>query len=495
MTIIILLYFLCAVLLTFYGINCHVMVHLFKRRYRERVSADNKALSEFYGGRLPVNDPESAPDRLPKITTQLPIFNELNVAERIIDAVAAFVYPTGKHEIQVLDDLTDETRAIVAAKVDALRERGVNIKHLIRDNHHGFKAGALREGLTRAEGEFLAIFDADFVPPADFLLKAMPFFLLDGKLGFVQARWGHLNRHENIITRLQSIGINGHFMIEQSARNGNNLFMNFNGTAGVFRKQAIVEAGNWQDDTLTEDMDISYRIQLSGWGCRYLINLVAPAEIPRNINAFKSQQFRWAKGSIQTALKLLPRILRADYRRFVKLQALMHLTHYVIHPLMLFLAVMALPILLSDQPQLPSAAFGVFGILILLSCTGPSRLYFTAEYGLNNSTLRTFWLMPIMICFGCGLAINNTKAVIEAFGGKQSGFIRTPKNGYLKKKNYRPAGNTLFCIELFIGLWCLVGMAVYFASDLYLVGHFLLLYAAGYLYVGLLSWHHGVKNT
>jgi len=495
MKIIIFLYFLCAVLLTLYGINCHVMVYLFKRRHRERVRADNEALSGFYDGRFPVDYLEYAADRLPKVTTQLPVFNELNVAERIIDAVAAFVYPAGRHEIQVLDDSTDETRAIVAAKVDALRKKGVNIKHLIRDNRQGFKAGALRKGLTRAEGEFLAIFDADFVPPADFLLKAIPFFLLDDQLGFVQARWGHLNRHENIITRLQSIGINGHFMIEQSARNSNNLLMNFNGTAGVFRKQAIVEAGNWQDDTLTEDMDLSYRIQLAGWSCRYLINLVAPAEIPRNINAFKSQQFRWAKGSIQTALKLLPQILRADYSRFVKLQALVHLTHYMIHPLMFFLAIMALPILLSDQLQLSSVAFGVFGVLIFLSCSGPSRLYVAAERGLKNSILRTLLLMPIMICFGCGLAVNNTKAVIEAIGGKQSGFIRTPKNGFSKKKNYRTVGNILFFIELFTGLWCLAGMAVYFASDLYIVGHFLLLYAAGYLYVGFLSWHHGVKNT
>jgi cellulose synthase/poly-beta-1,6-N-acetylglucosamine synthase-like glycosyltransferase len=413
----------------------------------------------------------------------------------LIDAAAAVVYPRDRHEIQVLDDSTDETRQIVAAKVAELRRKGVDIKHITRRDRMGFKAGALRFGLERASGEYLAIFDADFVPPPDFLLKSIPFFINDSGLGFVQGRWGHLNRKESFITRLQSIGINGHFMVEQSARNYNGLFMNFNGTAGIFRKMAVLDAGNWQDDTLTEDMDLSYRIQLAGWRCRYLIDLVAPAEIPSNVNAFKGQQFRWAKGSIQTAKKLLPGILHADIGGFAKFQAFMHLTHYLIHPLMLFLAVMALPVLLSGLPRLPAVLFFAFGSLLVLSCSGPSRLYMVAEHTLDQTRLKSFLLMPLMICFGCGLAVNNTRAVLEAMVGIKTAFIRTPKKGFFGKKRYLPARSSLYLTEIGVGLWCLAGMAVYFAADLYLVGHFLFVYAAGYLSIGILSWRHGLNPS
>lgn len=448
----------------------------------------------FYGGPIPVDDPNSAARRLPRVTTQLPIFNELNVAERLIDAAAAMAYPTGKHEIQVLDDSTDETRRIVAAKVAELRHEGINIVQITRKNREGFKAGALKNGLERATGKYLAIFDADFVPPRDFLLHAVPCFYSEPNIGFAQARWGHLNRNESLITRLQSIGINGHFMVEQTARNSSGLLMNFNGTAGIFRKQAILDAGNWQGDTLTEDMDLSYRIQLAGWRCRYMLNLIAPAEIPNDVNAFKNQQFRWAKGSIQTAIKLLPKVLRSDFSVFAKVQAFMHLTHYCIHPLMLFLAVMALPVLLIGHPDLSTVLFAVFGFLLALSCTGPSRLYIVAENALENSPLKTLFLMPVMICFGCGLAVNNTRAVLEALFGKKSNFVRTPKSGYKSRKNYTPVKNVIYLIELLTGFWCLAGTIVYFSSDQILVGHFLLLYTIGYLAIGILSWRHSIKS-
>ncbi len=489
MTILLILYFLCAVLLTVYGINCHLMVWLFKRRRRRRIHEDSRILSAFYGGQSPPRDPDRYAHRLPAVTIQLPVFNELNVAERLIEAAAALRYPTGKREIQVLDDSTDETRQIVARKVAQLRRRGIDIRHLTRAEREGFKAGALREGLAAAKGDLLAVFDADFVPPPDFLLQAVPFLVSDDKAGFVQARWGHLNRNQNLVTRLQSIGINGHFMIEQSARNCHDLFMNFNGTAGIFRKQAVLEAGDWQADTLTEDLDLSYRIQLAGWRCRYLADLEVPGEIPGDINALKSQQFRWAKGSMQTARKLLPRVLASDASWWAKLQACLHLTHYLVHPLMLMLAILALPVLLGGIPHLPTIAVTVFTGLLVLSCTGPSRMYVVAENVLHRTRLKTFLLLPALICLGCGLAVNNSKAVLEALLGRKSRFIRTPKAGFAPRKNYAAPRNRLFIFELMIGLWSLVGMALYFAADQYIVGHFLLLYALGFLSVGFLSWN------
>ena len=449
----------------------------------------------FYGGAVPVDEPQSAARMLPHVTTQLPIYNELNVAERLIESAAAMAYPLDKHEIQVLDDSTDETRRIVAEKVAELRDKGYNIAHITRNDRRGFKAGALKNGLDSAEGEYLAIFDADFVPPRDFLLRSIPCFYHEPDIGFVQARWGHLNRNESLITRLQSIGINGHFMVEQAARNSSGLLMNFNGTAGIFRKQAILEAGNWQGDTLTEDMDLSYRIQLAGWRCHYMIDLIAPAEIPNDINAFKNQQFRWAKGSIQTAIKLLPRVLRSDFSLFAKLQAFLHLTHYCIHPLMLFLAIMALPVLLIGHPDLPTFLFAVFGFLLAISCTGPSRLYIVAENALQNSPLKTVFLMPVMICFGCGLAVNNTRAVLEALMKKPSGFIRTPKSGFNHRKSYVPVKNIVYLFELLAGIWCLAGAIVYFSSNQVIVGHFLLLYTFGYLTIGILSWRHSSRKS
>jgi cellulose synthase/poly-beta-1,6-N-acetylglucosamine synthase-like glycosyltransferase len=470
------------------------MICLFKRQHARRRLEDREVVSAFYGGEIPPPDKQLSDHRLPTVTTQLPIFNELNLAERLIDAAAAMVYPPERHEIQVLDDSTDETRHMAAAKVAQLRAQGVNITHIVRSGRKGFKAGALRYGLAQAAGEYLAIFDADFVPPPDFLLQSIPFFIEDPELGLVQGRWGHLDPGDSLITRLQSVGINGHFMVEQSARNFSGLFMNFNGTTGLFRKAAVLAAGNWQDDTLTEEMDLSYRIQLCGWHCRYLIDLVAPAEIPGNINAFKSQQFRWAKGSIQTAKKLLSRILRSDTKSFVQCQAFMHLTHYMIQPLMLFLAVMALPVLINGQSRLPAALFAAFGSLLVLSCTGPSRLYVVAEHALHQSRLKTLLLMPMMVCLGCGLAVSNLRAVGEALLGRKSAFIRIPTSGFFGHKRYPPLRSRLYLTEICVGAWCLIGVAVYFAADLYLVGHFLLLYAIGNLSVGILSWRQGVDN-
>jgi hypothetical protein len=271
--------------------------------------------------------------------------------------------------------------------------------------------------------------------------------------------------------------------------------MNFNGTGGVFRKRAILEAGNWQDETLTEDLDLSYRIQLAGWRCRYLLGVVAPAEIPTDINAFKSQQFRWAKGSIQTAIKLLPRVWRSKNKAFKKVEATLHLTHYLVHPLMAYLAIMAPVLLFTERIKFPPTLYAILGGLIFLSCTGPSRLYLAAEKYIHGRWTKQMLLLPLLVCFGCGVAINNSKAVFEAIWGKRSAFVRTPKKGSREKKRYRPALDPLFILEIVAGLWCLLGMFIYFDVRHYVVGHFLLLYAVGFLYVGGMSLLHQKRRS
>jgi len=494
MPVIVIIYLICALLLTIYGINTHIMTLLFMRRFPASAEKDKRYLNDFYHHDSIIEHQVDALVKLPTVTTQLPVYNECNVVERLIDAVVAFEYPLDKHEIQVLDDSTDESRQFIAEKVRVLQQKGVNIHHITRNSRIGFKAGALRHGLERAMGEFVAIFDADFLPQPDFLLRAMPFFCDRPRLGLVQARWGHLNEKESLVTRLQAIGINSHFMIEQAARSTNNLFMNFNGTAGIIRKKAIIDAGNWQGDTLTEDMDLSYRLQLNGWTCHYLAGLVAPAELPSDLNGFKNQQFRWAKGSTQTAIKLMPQILCSSATSFMKFQAFMHMTHYCIHPLMLILALLAPIMLFSKVSFLTGAVFFIFGSLLFISCTGPSRMYLVAEKAIGKKYLRTAIYLPLMVCFGCGLAVNNTKAVIEALIGKSSGFVRTPKSGSGNGKIYGVKKSSIVYFEILTGLWCLYGVNLYLDSHHYLIGHFMALYAIGFLCIGIGSWWHAHRG-
>lgn len=472
-------YFLAAMLVMIYGANCYVMVFLFSRNRKKLAMKRHSVLTAF--------DYDSVALHLPKVTTQIPLYNEVNVAERIIRAACAMVYPRNRHEIQVLDDSTDETRCLVVALVEELKGLGHDIVCIRRQDRTGFKAGALAHGLDRAKGDFLAIFDADFVPPADFLTRTIPFFLESDTLGLVQARWGHLNTNHSLLTRAQAIGIDGHFMVEQAARNGGGLYMNFNGTAGVFRKRAIWDAGGWHWDTLTEDMDLSYRVQFAGWDTVYLPDLVVPAEVPETIRAFKSQQFRWAKGSTETFLKLFPTIMKADVPVFQKVEAYFHLTHYMVHPLMLFLSVMALPVMFLIDSGPGPVLFGFLALMLLLAVTAPNVLYIVSQKSAYTDWLSRIAYLPVLVVVGTGIAVSNSRAVFEALVGFKTPFIRTPKKGDIQQKAYHAVLPVSALIEVGLGLYCVLSFMVYLSQGKYLVGPFLAIYASGYLFTGLLS--------
>lgn len=479
MTLILTLYILAAAGLFIYGINCYLIIGLFLRsQKRERAKA--KAL--FEEGEKLFKEPEA----LPHVTTQIPLYNEANVAERVIRAVAKIDYPAAKHEIQILDDSNDETCVIVDTLAEELQNAGHDVVVVRREDRVGFKAGALRYGMERCKGEYIAIFDADFIPPNDFLRKLVPALKSDDRLSFVQARWGHLNPEKSLLTRAQRIGIDGHFMIEQCARSYNNLFLNFNGTAGLWRKQAIIDGGNWQDDTLTEDMDLSYRCQLAGWTAAYYPDVVVPAELPESYAAFKSQQFRWAKGSVQTALKIMPRVIRSKATFFAKVQAFLHMTHYCIHPLMALMALFALPILLNTEIILSIWQLIPFIAAILISLTGPSALYCVSQFSQGRAKGWNLLHLPGLVCIGVGIALSNSRAVFEALIGVTSPFVRTPKVGD-KKKKYSFKTNWFPIVEILMGVYCAFSFAHYLKAEKYIIGQFLLIYTFGFLTVGLRS--------
>src|SRR5512138_1668788 len=378
-------YALLLLVLSVYGSHRYVMQYLyFRHKYR-----------------LPT--PLGRFERLPRVTIQLPIFNEMYVTERLVDAVARIDYPRDLLEVQVLDDSTDETRAIARACVERHQAAGLDISYVHRTNRKGFKAGALENGLALAKGELVAVFDADFVPEPDFLRRTVHFFT-DPGVGMVQARWGHLNRDYSVLTQAQAILLDGHFVIEHTARNRSGRFFNFNGTAGIWRRAAITAGGGWQHDTLTEDLDLSYRTQLKGWRFVYLADLVAPAEVPVEMNAFKSQQHRWAKGSSQTALKLLPLVRRADVPREVKKEAFFHLTANVGYLLMIPLTIL-LPITVVVR-----VSHGWFEVLLLdIPFFAAATLSVVSFYATSQEG-RSWWdrvkYVPLVMALGIGLAVN-----------------------------------------------------------------------------------------
>jgi len=475
-------YVVCSAILLAYGLQCYLLTWLYLRKRKERTAYHLREMGHYTSS--------GEGNYYPAVVTQLPMYNEKTVAVRCIEAVAAMDYPRSKHEIQVLDDSNDDTREMVDACAARLKAEGVNISVIRRTNRVGYKAGALQHGLENTKAEYIAIFDADFVPSHDFLKKSIPFFLKRPRLGLVQARWTHLNRQASLLTRGQAMGIDGHFMVEQAARSWNGLYMNFNGTAGIFRRQAIETAGGWQHDTLTEDMDLSYRMQLKDWETEYVPEIEVPAEIPEDVNAFKNQQFRWAKGSMQTAIKILPLLMKKKISFFKFMQATLHLTHYVVHPLMLMMALLSMPVLFFIKVHMALPLFCIVLFAMLLATSGPSTMYMISQHFLGNKSMKKILLIPAMMLIGTGLAVNNGKAVLEAFFKRTTPFYRTPKKGEDNKTVYKPLKDISCILEIGLGCYCLLSFYLFFGFTNFVVTPFLMLYASGFFFIGTLSIIH-----
>jgi cellulose synthase/poly-beta-1,6-N-acetylglucosamine synthase-like glycosyltransferase len=495
------LYLTVLLVVAVYGLHRYKLVYLY-RKYRDNV-----------------HEAGPLPTVLPRVTVQLPMYNEDLCAERIIDAACKLDWPRDRLDIQVLDDSTDHSAEIAKEAVDRWRAKGVDITYIHRTDRTGYKAGALAAGLKSARGEFVAIFDADFVPPTDLLYNVVPHFGGDDKVGMVQVRWDHLNRNASLLTKGQAIFLDGHFVIEHTARNRSGRFMHFNGTAGVWRRETIADAGGWQHDTLTEDLDLSYRAQLKGWQFVYLPQHAAPAELPPEMIAFKQQAHRWTKGSFQTAIKLLPRILKSRTLPWqVKTEAFFHLTNVAVYPLVAVMTLLMYPaFILSEAPlkehQISSFLFG-FTLFVVATCSAATFFAFAQSELFGRRTgWRSLLYMPYVMALGVGLCLNNTRAVFEAIAtGRQyrkgrtvvqNEFVRTPKyatNGKVRRQFN--ADNVIKSAEPFwtrkkLGLPLLeIGFGVYMTSFVVITVlyqyaifslPFLVLFAAGYYYVGISS--------
>ena len=471
-----------AFLLFLYAINCYIMIFLHRRSSKRMLQHDQMVLEKW----------QPQPQELPYVTVQLPIYNERYVVKRLLNAVACLHYPKDLLEIQVLDDSTDETTAIASRLVKRYCRQGFNMVLLHRSHRQGYKAGALKEGLEVAKGSFIAIFDADFVPTPDFLQRTLPFFQ-EPDIGMVQTRWEHINREYSTLTRAQAFGINGHFWVEQAARCWSGLFMNFNGSGGIWRRQAIEAAGGWQADTLTEDLDLSYRAQLKGWRLKFLPQIVCPSEIPVQMSAVKSQQHRWAKGSIQTAKKLIPQILQADLPLFKKYQALCHLTNYMVHPLIVFVVLMSSLTFMLPVAALPGM-HPLMATCFLMATFAPSSMYLYAHYHLYGDWKRRLWAFPFLLIFGTGIALNNTKAILEAVFNVPSGFVRTPKfriervSDTWVGRRYHAPFPWLSIGEALLALYCVFGMVYGLRYGASLMNPFHLLFTVSFIWVASLSF-------
>ena len=473
-------YFAVMIVLAIYGVHRYTLVYLY---YKHRKNYQP--------------DPPAYFDELPPITVQLPMYNEQFVIERLLEAICAMQYPSDKLEIQVLDDSTDETQQVAEQIVARYAALGHPIVYMHRTNRHGFKAGALDEGLKVAKGDLIAIFDADFVPPTDWLMKVVHHFT-DPAIGMVQTRWTHLNRDYSLLTQVEAILLDGHFVLEHGARARSGDFFNFNGTAGMWRREAISDAGGWQHDTLTEDTDLSYRSQMAGWKFKYLPDIECPAELPIEMTAFKTQQARWAKGLIQTSIKVLPMMFRSNVPRRIKIEAVYHLTANMSYPLMVIMTALLIPamivrfyqgwfqMLLIDFPLFTASTLSI-GVFYVVS----QRILFPKNW------LKTFLYLPILMALGIGLTVTNAKAVMEALFGIKSAFARTPKYSVAKKGEKSKAGKyrkrllLTPWVELAIGCYFALAIAYTFTNNNFFTAPFLVLFVLGYWYTGLMSLLQG----
>ncbi len=479
--IVLISYFISLSILFVFGLHGFVMLY-YHYKYRDVNPKQKKELDN------------------PLVTIQLPLYNELYVVERLINATCEIDYPKDKMEIQVLDDSTDETVDIVANIVAKKKAEGFDISHIRRGSRKGFKAGALKEGLKTAKGEYIAIFDADFIPHKDFLKKTLSFFS-DSKVGMVQTRWEHINGDYSILTKAQALALDGHFVIEQTVRNKAGFFINFNGTGGVWKKACIEDAGNWHDDTLTEDLDLSYRAQLNGWRFVFLKDFTSPAELPSEINALKAQQFRWTKGAVETAKKILPQVWKSKIPLRVKLQSTFHLTNNLVFPFILLAAILNVPLIFIKNSGSHEAYFAIMSLFVLAFIS--SFLF----YLYSQKDIRTDWrkkivLFPLFMAGSMGFAVNNSRAVIEGLLSRKSEFVRTPKFKVVgnndswvgKKYASRKIGLSVY-VELIMAIYCLVGIAssVYFLEIAALP--FQILFFLGFSFVSLTSIKHAYSKA
>lgn len=472
-------YFLSLSILFIFGLHGFIMLY-YHRKYK---AVQHKPIPDFKCTEV--------------VTIQLPLYNELYVVERLIDAVCAIDYPKDKLEIQILDDSTDETVEVAAKIVEEKKKLGFDISYIHRENRKGYKAGALKEGLAIAKGMYIAIFDADFIPRKKFLKKTLSFFS-DDNVGMVQTRWEHLNSNYSILTRAQALALDGHFVIEQTVRNKAGFFINFNGTAGVWKKECIEDAGNWHSDTLTEDLDLSYRAQLNGWKFIFLKDFTSPAELPSEINALKAQQFRWTKGAIETAKKILPLVWKSKIPLRVKLQSTFHLSNNLVFPFILLVAILNVPLIFVKNSGSHEVYFAFMSVFVL-AFISTFLFYLYSQKDVRSDWRKRIVLFPLFMAGSMGLAVNNSRAVFEGLMNRKSEFVRTPKfkvvdekDSWTGKKYLNSKIGLSVIIESIMAVYCLIGIvsSIYFLELAALP--FQLLFFIGFSFVAITSIKHAL---
>jgi cellulose synthase/poly-beta-1,6-N-acetylglucosamine synthase-like glycosyltransferase len=474
-------YFIALSVLFAYGLHGLVMIYYYHKVQANKKSAPTPPLTSY-----------------PLVTIQLPVFNEMYVVDRLVKAVCDIDYPKDRMEIQLLDDSTDETVDVSRKLVDQYAAQGFDIVHIHRTNRQGYKAGALKEALEVAKGEFVAIFDADFVPKPDFLKSTLPHFAHD-RIGMVQTRWEHLNEEYSFLTRAQALALDGHFVIEQQIRNKAGFFINFNGTAGVWRKRTILDAGNWHSDTLAEDLDLSYRAQLRGWKFVFLNDVTSPAELPADINSLKTQQFRWTKGAVETAKKLLPTVWSSALPLKVKLECTIHLTSNLVFPFIIMVAFLNVPlVVVKHSTTVYNPVFALMSIFVLATIS-TFMFYLYAQRAIHADWRRRLLLFPVFMAGSMGLAVNNTRAVFEALIGKKSEFKRTPKfrivesnDDWRKKRYVQKSIHWGVLVELALATYFVLGITMSVSYLEIAAIPFQVMFLTGFGTVGMLSLRHAM---